>query len=139
MDLPIPTPMPIPALLGCRATGASGTSTLRRLRGGSGRTAQLQCGACHSNALIWRESNRRGVIASFSIVHRGPTSAFRDHLPYVLALVDMTEGVRLMLNVIGTDRLDTPESAIRWKSCSNRVVQKGSRCRKPKGAAYDHL
>ncbi|SMO48582.1 hypothetical protein SAMN06265173_103194 [Thalassovita litoralis] len=107
MDLPIPTPNADTrpywdaaqqgrlVLQHCSACGAVQA------------VPRSYCGACHSNALIWRESNRRGVIASFSIVHRGPTSAFRDHLPYVLALVDMTEGVRLMLNVIGTDRLDT--------------------------------
>ncbi|MGD9862397.1 MAG: Zn-ribbon domain-containing OB-fold protein [Pseudodonghicola sp.] len=65
------------------------------------------CGKCQSPDLTWRDSDRRGTVASFSIVHRGPTKAFRDHLPYVLALVDVTEGVRLMLNVIGDDRLET--------------------------------
>lgn len=65
------------------------------------------CGTCHSVNLTWRESSGRGKIASFSVVHRAPTKAFRDQLPYVLALVDMAEGVRLMLNVIGDNRLDT--------------------------------
>ncbi len=65
------------------------------------------CGTCHSANLTWRDSSGIGRIASFSVVHRAPTKAFRDHLPYVLALVDMAEGVRLMLNVIGEDRLDT--------------------------------
>lgn len=65
------------------------------------------CNVCHCADLDWRESSGRGKIASFSVVHRAPIKAFRDHLPYVLALVDMAEGVRLMLNVIGDDRLDT--------------------------------
>lgn len=62
------------------------------------------CGACRSAALEWRDSEPRGVVASFSIVHRGPTAAFRDHTPYVLALVDLAGGMRLMLNILGEDR-----------------------------------
>jgi uncharacterized OB-fold protein len=43
-------------------------------------------------------------VASFSIVHRGPTKAFKEISPYVLALIDLEEGVRLMLNILGEDR-----------------------------------
>lgn len=64
------------------------------------------CGHCHSDRLAWIESARRGRIASLSHVTRGPTAAFRDHVPYVLCLVDLDEGVRLMLNLRGED-LDT--------------------------------
>lgn len=62
------------------------------------------CGACQSADLEWRDSEKRGVVASFSIVHRGPSAAFRGHTPYVLALVDLVGGMRLMLNVLGDDR-----------------------------------
>lgn len=64
------------------------------------------CGACQSPALEWRDSALRGMVASFSVVHRGPTTAFRDATPYVLALVDIAGGVRLLLNIIGPSRED---------------------------------
>lgn len=64
------------------------------------------CGHCQSPDLVWRDSDRQGVIASFSIVQRGPTKAFKDYSPYVLALVDVSEGVRLMLNIVGEDRFE---------------------------------
>lgn len=40
---------------------------------------------------------------TFSIVHRAPTPAFKDDVPYVLALVDFEEGFRLMMNVLGAN------------------------------------
>ena len=65
------------------------------------------CGACQSPVLEWRDSALRGTVASFSVVHRGPTAAFRDSTPYVLALIDVAGGVRLMLNIIGPGREET--------------------------------
>ena len=64
------------------------------------------CGNCQSTDLVWRDAARQGKIASFSIVHRGPTKAFKEYSPYVLALVDITDGIRLMLNIVGDDRLE---------------------------------
>ena len=54
--------------------------------------------------LVWKQASGTGRVASYSIVHRASTPAFREHVPFVLALVDFDEGFRLMLNVIGEDR-----------------------------------
>jgi uncharacterized OB-fold protein len=57
------------------------------------------CSACHSEQLDWRMSARAGVVLSHTTVHRAPTAAFRAKTPYVIAIVDMDEGFRLMTNV----------------------------------------
>ncbi|MFK7967419.1 MAG: Zn-ribbon domain-containing OB-fold protein [Burkholderiaceae bacterium] len=57
------------------------------------------CGACQSEALSWHEASGRGTVISYSWVERGPTKAFAS--PYMLALIELEEGVRLMLNIIG--------------------------------------
>lgn len=57
------------------------------------------CASCHTSELDWKESSARGRILSFTVVHRAPTPAFRDEAPYVIAIVDMDEGFRLMVNV----------------------------------------
>lgn len=57
------------------------------------------CIACQRTDLEWKVSSGRGVILSFTTVHRAPTPAFRAEAPYVIALVDMDEGFRLMVNV----------------------------------------
>lgn len=67
---------------------------------------RAQCAACQSTQLTWRDSTRCGRIVAVSVVQRAPTADFREITPYVLALVDLAEGLRLMLNVIGPDRLD---------------------------------
>jgi uncharacterized OB-fold protein len=40
-------------------------------------------------------------VLSHTTVHRAPSAAFREQTPYVIALVDMDEGFRLMVNVQG--------------------------------------
>lgn len=60
---------------------------------------RTRCARCHSDRLTWEHSARRGTIHSFTIVHRAPTEAFRADIPYVLVLVDLDEGFRMMMNV----------------------------------------
>jgi uncharacterized OB-fold protein len=36
-------------------------------------------------------------------VHRPPTEAFKSDVPYVIALIDLNEGVRMMMNVRNAD------------------------------------
>ncbi|MDM9558465.1 Zn-ribbon domain-containing OB-fold protein [Bordetella petrii] len=59
------------------------------------------CTQCHGTRLAWRESAGRGVVLSHTTVYRAPTPAFKADTPYVIALVDMDEGFRLMVNVRG--------------------------------------
>ncbi len=59
------------------------------------------CASCQGRALRWNDSAGLGTILSHTTVHRAPTAAFRDEVPYVIALVDMAEGFRLMVNVRG--------------------------------------
>lgn len=69
------------------------------------RSICVQCGAERA-ALAWRESARIGTLTTFSLVHRGPTEAFREDQPYLLALVDLNEGFRLMVNLRGCEESD---------------------------------
>lgn len=36
-------------------------------------------------------------------MHRAPTAAFKEDLPYVIALIDLDEGFRMMMNWRGDD------------------------------------
>ncbi len=56
------------------------------------------CANCQG-ALEWRLSKKKGTIHSITQVHRAPTPAFRAIAPYLLALVDLDEGFRMMVNV----------------------------------------
>ncbi|MEP7273272.1 MAG: Zn-ribbon domain-containing OB-fold protein [Acidobacteriota bacterium] len=64
---------------------------------------RLVCPSCMSTDYHWRESTGRGTVYSYTVIHRAPTPAFREQVPYVLALIDLEEGVRMMSNVVGCD------------------------------------
>ncbi|BAK65444.1 hypothetical protein SLG_07690 [Sphingobium sp. SYK-6] len=49
--------------------------------------------------LEWREVSGRGALFSHTIVRRA-RPPFRDHEPYVLAMVTLDEGVNVMSNII---------------------------------------
>jgi hypothetical protein len=57
------------------------------------------CAGCGALALEWRTSQRRGTLYTFSVNYRAPKASFEPDLPYVIALVDLDEGFRMMLNV----------------------------------------
>jgi uncharacterized OB-fold protein len=60
------------------------------------------CTNCHSAALNWIESNGKGTIYSRTIIRQNPNRSFKHMIPFVVALIDLDEGPRLMSNVIGT-------------------------------------
>ena len=63
------------------------------------------CPACWSDQLEWVEAKGTGSVHSFTIIRRAPMAAFAPRAPYVLALIDLDEGPRMMANVLGEDAL----------------------------------
>lgn len=59
------------------------------------------CAHCQADRLDWHDSAGFGKVLTHTTVYRAPTPAFREEAPYVIALVDMDEGFRLMANVAG--------------------------------------
>ena len=57
------------------------------------------CPACLGTTLEWRESQGCGVVYACTVEHKAQTPALEG--PYVVALVDLDEGVRLLSNVVG--------------------------------------
>ncbi len=59
------------------------------------------CPSCGSDKAEWKEASGKGTIHSYTEVYRGPTAEFRAHTPYMIVLVDLEEGPRIMTNLIG--------------------------------------
>ena len=59
------------------------------------------CPHCGGTAMQWRESTGAGTVYSFTVEHR-PSPAFGTE-PYVVALVELVEGIRVMTNLVGVD------------------------------------
>ena len=64
------------------------------------------CTNCHAAALSWIESSGKGTIYSRTIIRQNPTRSFKHMIPFVVALIDLDEGPRLMSNVVGTEPED---------------------------------
>ena len=59
------------------------------------------CTSCLSSATEWVRARGRGTVYSFTVTYQNQAPGFREELPYVLAIVELDEGVRMMTNVIG--------------------------------------
>jgi len=64
------------------------------------------CPSCWSDKKDWVDAKGTGTVHSFSIIRRAPMPAFNDDVPYVVALIDLSEGPRMMANVIGDGALE---------------------------------
>lgn len=62
-----------------------------------------QCPECGAGDLAWRPVAGTGTVYSFTVAHRPPHPVFGGQCPLVIAIVELTEGPRLMSNVVGCD------------------------------------
>ena len=65
------------------------------------------CPLCSSDDVEWFTASGRGRLYSYVINHRAPPN-FRDIAPYVIAVVELEEGPRLMTNIVDVE--PTPEN-----------------------------
>lgn len=63
------------------------------------------CTECGSDAVDWIEASGEGTVHSFTVVHRAAFPEFQERTPYVVALIDLAEGPRMMTNIVGDDAL----------------------------------
>ena len=99
IPLPRPTPLSSPFWEGCR----QGELRVQRCRS-CGRLVfipQPACTGCLSRDLEWIPSSGRGVVYSYTVVHRPPNPAFE--VPYVVAIVELEEGFHMLSNLVGCD------------------------------------
>jgi uncharacterized protein len=64
---------------------------------------RMLCPDCHSAAVEWMNASGRGTIYTFTVARRPAGPAFKADVPYVVALVELEEGPRLMTNIVGAE------------------------------------
>ena len=65
------------------------------------------CPQClSSDSLSWRESSGNGTIYAASVQEKPANPMMADRVPYVVALVELDDGIRLMSNVINCEPYD---------------------------------
>jgi uncharacterized protein len=56
-----------------------------------------------SDNVSWEPVSGRGVIHAFTIVYNQRAPGFAEEVPYVVAMIELEEGMRLMSNVIDVE------------------------------------
>jgi uncharacterized OB-fold protein len=64
---------------------------------------RVLCPNCHSDRLELVTSAGTGTVYSYTIARRPASPAFAAQVPYVVVLVDLDEGVRMLSNLIVDD------------------------------------
>jgi uncharacterized OB-fold protein len=103
MDLRIP----IPDSLSEEYWAAAANGTLLIQQCGTCSRVQFyprgHCVSCLQPDPQWLVASGHGTLHSFSVVRRTPNTDWADEVPYVYALVDLEERVRVTTNIVGTD------------------------------------
>ncbi|MBP0624374.1 Zn-ribbon domain-containing OB-fold protein [Cupriavidus consociatus] len=63
------------------------------------------CPSCWSDDLEWIDAAGTGRVHSFSVIRRASDPAFASRVPYVIALIELDEGPRMMANILGENAL----------------------------------
>ena len=61
------------------------------------------CPACLCDDTEWVLSSGRGAVYTFTVCLQNQAPGFRDAVPYVLAYVDLDDGVRMLTNIVECD------------------------------------
>src|SRR3954447_20290293 len=61
------------------------------------------CDACLTDTFEWVEATGRGTIFSFIEYHRAWLREYDGHLPYVVAIIDLDDGVKLISSIVDAD------------------------------------
>ena len=81
------------------------------------------CTDCGSDKMEWKAASGAGRIASYTIVRRGISKAY--DAPYVVALIDLEEGPRMMSNIVceRPDELEVGAAvAVRFEKWSEELM-----------------
>jgi uncharacterized OB-fold protein len=57
------------------------------------------CPKCWSEHIEWHEASGRGTLYTWSVIYSNDQPPFNERVPYVAAIVDLTEGPRMITNV----------------------------------------
>lgn len=58
------------------------------------------CPHCFSENLTWRMTSGKGIIHSYTVVHKA-MPPFAEEAPYVVGIIELQEGVRMMSRIEG--------------------------------------
>ena len=63
------------------------------------------CRQCGPAGIEWRTPAQVGEVLSFTVVHQAVHEAFQDECPYIVAVVRLDGGPRILANIIDPDEM----------------------------------
>jgi uncharacterized OB-fold protein len=64
---------------------------------------RLICPHCHADQLSWIAASGKGTIYSYTVAHQG-FGPFAADVPFVIAIVELEEGARMMSRIVDAPR-----------------------------------
>jgi hypothetical protein len=100
---PMPLPLVLPETAGFWEAARRHELVIQSCRacGAKIHFPRLLCPQCLSQDLGWERASGQGTVYSFTIVHKALDECFGPLLPYVYAVIELAEGVRMISNVVG--------------------------------------
>lgn len=80
------------------------------------------CPVCLGRDIAWRRASGNGSVYAFTVEHRTEGVPFAGDSPFVVGLVALDEGVRLMANVVGCPTVDVRVGmavTVSWEALSD--------------------
>lgn len=75
--------------------------------------ARAQCPCCLGDSWQWVAAAGGGRILSWVVYHHAYHPAFKERVPYNVALVELDEGPRLMTNIRGPNEALAPDRRVK--------------------------
>lgn len=82
-----------------------------------------ECPRCLRADFRWERATGAAKLISWVVYHRAYDDAFKDRLPYTVAIVELAEGPRLISNIVGAG---DPETLSIEQGLGLRIEQEGA-------------
>lgn len=83
------------------------------------------CPGCLSDKFTWERLSGNGTVYTFSVVHHSYYPGFKGELPYVIAVVVLDEGPRILTNILDCKaedvKIDMPVK-VTFKDCTDEIT-----------------
>ena len=66
-------------------------------------TPRQFCTHCMAEGLQWETNKGLGSVYTFTVNHRAANAHMADKVPYVVAVVQLDEGIRMMANIVDVE------------------------------------
>ena len=64
------------------------------------------CANCWSGNIAWVKAGGKGTVWTFTVTYQNRSPGFSEEVPYVLALVELEEGVKMFTNIVECEPRD---------------------------------